>query len=235
LRENSGGVWVDSLYLEGMGEGVSNSDEKFLKSYIYMALSELWSVYKEKMEIGVLNEFLKKKIEETRDDRLSWFCDRLDVFMNSYGKFFSGESAVRFDNPFVVINTSSIDPLYHPFLLSALMVAMEIHIKIYSDKNRMAGNFKWSLVFIDRFQELLGRVPEIEKITWFFYRGARMSGISLFYTMETNIGTPFAEEEQSYWIKWLFGYANWLFLQGIFPANTILLTTFSQEKKTHDA
>lgn len=204
-----GGIWVDALYHTVMGEGISGSDERFLKSYLSIAISELWPTYKENLEIWNIMDFIKEKSEETKDDRLADLYIKFKSFMVSYGKFFSGKSAVKFERPFVTVNTEDVHPFRHPSLLGLLVIAVNIHIFIYCDDNRLAGKSKYSLVLMDRADELLCRVnPEILKIINGIVMGSRIRGISLIFALETGAGRLAKENRLP---AAIFHNAEWVF------------------------
>ena len=183
LFKKYGGILVEWIYLAATDKddkkrgNISKTDndyknEYFIKDNIDKALSELWPEYKDNLTLKIVADFIKTK----NNAELSAFLEKLNLFIKFYGKFFTGKSEVYFNNPFVVINTSNIDSFSHPVLSGVLITDMDIHIKTYLDENREIGNFKWSLVFIDKFEELLDNIPEIEESTRFFYRGAAKSG-----------------------------------------------------------
>lgn len=209
----------------------TDNDYKYLIKYnIDKALSELWTEHKDNLTLKIVADFIKTK----NNAELSTFLERLNLFIKSYGKFFTGKSEVYFNKPFVVINTSNIDSFSHPILSGVLITAMDIHIKIYQDKNRTSGYFKRSLVFIDRFEELLDNIPEIEESTWFFYRGAAKSGISLFYSITTDIGR-FTEEKQLNSAKRFLECSIWIFITpdmsgSIYNFSEVLLTALAGAK-----
>jgi hypothetical protein len=196
---------VEWIYLLSVKQDTlpSQDDIYYVKSNIDKALSELWEEYKDGLTLKIVFDYIEKQ----NDGRLPAFLDNLGLFIETYGKFFNGKSEINFDNPFVVINTSNIFHYSHPVLLGSLLTAMSIHIKVYQESNSTAGSFKNSLVFIDRLQELVKNISQIEDSLYFFYRGASRSGISLFYA--SDIPTNNKNDDS---LRRLLSYANWLFV-----------------------
>ena len=195
---------VEWIYISSIKQNdlLSREDEDYIKFNIDKAICELWEEYKDALTLKIVFEYLK----EQNDDRLSAFLDSLSQFIDAYGIFFNGNSCIDFNNHFVVVNTSKICNFTHPVLLGSLITAMAIHIKSFQEKTSFPGNYKRSLVFIDRLQELAS--PQIVDSLYFFYRGASKSGIGLFFASDTSD----LDAKSEHPIKTLLSYSSWVFV-----------------------
>lgn len=178
---------------------LSDEDEKYIKFNIDKALVTLWREYRENLTVKDIVNYMK----EFNDSRLSVFLGNLDLFLETYGKFFEYKSKVNFDNPFIVINTSKIFHYLHPALLGSLTIAMLINIKVYQHENP-----KNSLVFIDRFQELTNNIPQIQYVLRLFFRSASKAGISLIFAADIN-------KPNEDFLMDFFSISNWVFVSNI--------------------
>ncbi|MHB1755682.1 MAG: TraC family protein, partial [bacterium] len=99
----------DFIYFIGasLSKDYSDQVEKLIKSYIDGALKELWSEYKEKLEITHIAEWFLG----SEDRELKNFGQQLTPYTSTgiYGKFFTGKSSVDFHKPYVVMELDTIE------------------------------------------------------------------------------------------------------------------------------
>ena len=157
------------IYFIGASLSKDHSDkmEKLIVSYIDEALRELWSEYREKLEITHISQWFLGREEKD----LVEFGQQLKPYTSSgiYGKFFSGKSEVNFKKPYVVMELDTIENVQE--LRDAVIMIMIFHL---TQKAYRSGLSKSRIIcFIDEAHKFLGTSHKIDLFIEQAYRRFR--------------------------------------------------------------
>jgi len=165
----------DFIYFIGasLSKDYSDQVEKLIKSYIDSALKELWSEYREKLEVTHIATWFMGS-----DDReLKNFGQQLMPYTATgiYGKFFTGQSSIDFHKPYVVMELDTIENMQE--LRDAVIMIMIFHL---TNQTYHAGISKSKVIcFIDEAHKFLGTSHKIDIFIEQAYRRFRKHGASI--------------------------------------------------------